>query len=169
MYQLITETDSLRINHGVFQTDEDVMAYLQKLYEDDDTFDLDGNTDIQIRKVDPAANKGPYDTPVRDLLSRLKAAGFALQWVDDGEAIYHGVDTVEYAADYILSVDESHLGIKKNDHALWLFLVLGNGKEEIVSDYTYRDCPEHKELEAVLDDFYQRWIPAERPIYNIED
>lgn len=51
MYQLIIETESKRVNHGVFKSDDEVMAYLQRLYEEDVAFDEDGNTDINISKV----------------------------------------------------------------------------------------------------------------------
>ena len=104
--------------------------------------------------------EGPFDAPVRDLLKRLKAAGFVLQWADDGEDVFHVIKNVDHAADILLSVDESHIGIKKGLVPFWLFIVLGNGKDEIVSDYTWTDCPEHKELEAVLDAFCDHWAPA---------
>ena len=98
------------------------------------------------------SDEGPFDEPVRDLLKRLEAAGFELKWVDDGGEIYH-----DNFHDHITGVDESHLGIEKDGVAMWLLLVLGNGKEELVADYAYRDCPEHEELEAALDAFYNHW------------
>ena len=103
------------------------------------------------------SDEGPFDKPVRDLLKRLTAAGFVLQWADDGEEVFQVIKNVDHAADILLSVDESHIGIKKGLVPFWLFIVLGNGKEEIVSDYTWTDCPEHKELEVVLDAFSAHW------------
>lgn len=111
----------------------------------------------------PPNDPHPFRKPVRDLLKRLIDAEFRLLWVDDGEDTFFNVN-FETAADHILSVDESYLGIRKRGSIpFWLFIVLGNGKEELVSDYSWSDCPEHKELEAVLDAFYEHWQPAQAP------
>jgi len=108
-----------------------------------------------LEQEDSPYNDGPYDAPVRDLLSRLEAAGFELKWVDDGGDVSHN-----NFLHHITGVDESNLGIEKDGVAMWLFLVLGNGKEEIVSDYSYRGIfsPVQNEMDAVIDKFYDHWL-----------
>jgi len=90
---------------------------------------------------------------VRDLLERLVAAGFAIGEIDDGD------DTIEFttldaAVDTITSVDESTVWLAAHDKSdPVLFIVLGNGPNEIVADY----CGGSPRLDMILEGHSNDW------------
>lgn len=92
--------------------------------------------------------KHPQQTVVNTLVRDLKAAGFTPIKVDDGmEMVTAEECRVE---DSITSVDMSQLLITKGGEDFWLMIILGNGDDELVADYTYRNSDIGRELDKVL-------------------
>jgi hypothetical protein len=90
---------------------------------------------------------------VRDLLERLIAAGFVISEIDDGEETIK-FTTLDAAVDTITSVDESTVWTTATDKSdPVLFIVLGNGPEEIVADY----CGGGPRLCMILEGFSKDW------------
>jgi len=90
---------------------------------------------------------------VRDLLERLVSAGFAVSDIDDGGDLI-AFTTLDAAVDTIASVDESTvytLAQDKSDPVL--FIVLGNGPDEIVADY----CGGSPRLDMILEGHSKDW------------
>jgi leucyl-tRNA synthetase len=92
-----------------------------------------------------------YDRETRDLIARLRAAGFVPLTVDNGEAVTKWDEENQQAfADEAAACDESLIRCTDpNGRKVTLWLVYGNGPGELVCDYTATP-----ELEAVVDAFY---------------
>ena len=71
---------------------------------------------------------------VKGLVEHLKAAGFELMGLNDGEEEIETTDLKE-AMEHIFNLDESHIYFKSPaGQKHWIFLVHGNGVD-IISDY----------------------------------
>lgn len=102
----------------------------------------------------PTKTEHPFDQAVGSLLHRLKQGGFKLVAVDDGGEV------VPATKENILSVDESRLLIEKAGDNFTLLIILGNGLDEIVADYTYKETLAAWELEQILTEFSDYWTDS---------
>ena len=107
---------------------------------------------------------------VEDLISRLLAKGFSLGYVYDGGYESITVHTIEDAVDAICAVDDSYLYVlapyRKTTPVSdrdwkWVKIVLGNGPDEIVNDYTCDPL-----IDQVTAEHAKAW--EDRPIPTIE-
>ena len=96
-------------------------------------------------------NHDDYDTETRDLIARLRAAGFAPLTVDNGETVTKWDPENQQAfAEEAAACDESVIRCTDpHGRKVALYLVYGNGPGELVCDYTATP-----ELEAVVESFY---------------
>jgi hypothetical protein len=96
---------------------------------------------------------------VRDLLERLIAAGFTIAFTDNGEDYvdYNPVPDFDDVVGELTATDESTLGIHSADCMAELYIVLGNGPDEIVSDYGITTSSDGSRLDHVLQDFSSHW------------
>lgn len=113
-----------------------------------------------------------WETPVRDLLTRLLSFGFRLMQVDNGEGcvtVSHARRELEQqkALEEITATDESFLYVshESGESDCVLYIILGNGYEDMVADYTADDT-----LEECLLEYEKHWegvavkqVPRERP------
>ena len=108
----------------------------------------------QARLPRPTPNYRPV---VGSLLSTLQHAGFELVSVEDGGA-WHTLEGTprsrrQAAKAAICAVQDASLFVRNSEgKKLWLYIVLGNEPEEIVSDFTV-----NLELEKAIDKFSQKW------------
>jgi hypothetical protein len=112
----------------------------------------------RILRCDRAEEGGvPMSTPTNDraavgqVLRVLKAAGYKLQHVDNGEENVK-VATATEAIDAIFEVDNAWLYVLDTDTGAqgWVFFVLGNDPEEVVCDHTVN-------LSDTLDPLLDSW------------
>ena len=91
----------------------------------------------------------PYASQVNRLLALLTQSGFALNSVYDGGETIPTL-SIDAAASNILGVDESTLYVTHPERksSLALYIVLGNGAGELVSDWTSWD-----KLNSLLDSY----------------
>jgi hypothetical protein len=98
-----------------------------------------------------------FEPEVRSLLHTLKAHGFTLRKVDNGEAVTLA-DDPQFVSE-IIACDEAHLYVTAPDgKRATLFLVLGNSPGEVVCDYTATPA-----LDAAVDEHYKRWDGRKQP------
>jgi len=97
-----------------------------------------------------------YRKPVKDLLTRLEKAGFELAGVMDGLCLHTQYQSNFHA--FILSVDESHLIVRKDNGEVTIFLVLGNGEWEIVTDYVTSSEELMSEMDEITEAFSDYWL-----------
>jgi hypothetical protein len=111
-----------------------------------------------------------WSKPVSSLLYRLQEKGFTLISVFDGEETTtlvnnNPIHRRKEATEIITSVDESWVTVGYKEDRADLYLVLGNGPDEILADYSY--CPD-TELEALLeeveDQFSRAWENKKVPV-----
>lgn len=98
-------------------------------------------------------NSDTYRNETLDLFRRLESAGFQILSVDNGEEKTQRADVDLYTfLDETMACDEAWLRVRSgaNGAASTLYLVYGNGKGELVCDYTCSD-----DLERVVDAFYE--------------
>lgn len=88
---------------------------------------------------------------IRQIIRALKAAGYTLRAVNDGEELIP-VSTESGALAAIMAVDEATLIINLPDDAGrgWIYFVLGNEPFEVAADYTLN-------LSPVLDPLTEGW------------
>jgi hypothetical protein len=91
------------------------------------------------------------ESAIRLTIRALRAAGYSLQCVDDGEEEVK-VRTEAEALEAITAVDSAHLYLTTSDgeHAGWVWFVLGNEPFEVVSDHTLT-------LSHALDPLLESW------------
>jgi hypothetical protein len=97
-------------------------------------------------------NADTYRNETLDLFRRLESAGFQLLSVDNGEeeTKREDVDLATFLSE-TMACDEAWLRVRNAEgKGRTLYLVYGNGKGELVCDYTCSD-----DLERVVDAFYQ--------------
>ena len=92
-----------------------------------------------------------YENETRDLIARLRDAGFAPLTVDNGESVTKWDEENQTAfADEAMACDESVIRCTDpNGRKVALYLVYGNGPGELVCDHT--DTPE---LSSIVSAFY---------------
>lgn len=104
-----------------------------------------------------------YTDCLQDLLDRLLAAGFVIDWVDDmGDdgSGYYDSPKLDEAVDVMLSVDESQLQVSLAGVPFCLYIVLGNHVSEVVADYATTSRSDTNPLDRVLGEFYEKWEEA---------
>ena len=104
-----------------------------------------------------------YTDCLQDLLGRLIAAGFVIDWVDDmGDdgSGYYDSPTIDEAVEVMLSVDESQLQVSLAGVPFCLYIVLGNHVSEVVADYGTTRGADTEVLKKVLGEFYTKWEEA---------
>ena len=97
-------------------------------------------------------NADSYRKETLDLFRRLQAANFRIISVDNGEEeTFLGEVDGDTFLDETMACDEAHLYVETTSgKGRVLYLVYGNGKGELVCDYTCDD-----DLERVVDAFYE--------------
>ena len=102
-----------------------------------------------------------YTDCLQDLLDRLLAAGFVIDWVDDGLDNGDGFyANPKDAVDVMMSVDESSLGVSLDGVPFSLCIILGNDKSEIVADYFGPREKDTEKLDEVMIKFCAKWEGA---------
>jgi len=87
---------------------------------------------------------------IRQIIRALLAAGYALDYVDDGEDEVK-VSTEAEALDAITAVDSAHLFVKHpTERASHVWFVLGNSPDEVAADHGVS-------LSPVLDPLHHKW------------
>jgi hypothetical protein len=99
---------------------------------------------------------------VGSLLSKLQKAGFTLVAVDSGcgQVPLTGTDREkrQEAKFEICAVDEARLHVENSESiSKWLYVVLGNEPEELVSDHSASG------LDVVVEEFQQQWRGVKCP------
>lgn len=97
-------------------------------------------------------NADTYRTETLDLFRRLQNEKFRIISVDNGEEeTFWGEVDAETFLEETMACDEAHLYVENaSGKRRMLYLVYGNGKGELVCDYTCDD-----DLERVVDAFYE--------------
>ena len=88
---------------------------------------------------------------VRQIVLALVEAGFTVNTVDYGDGETELVHNVDDAIDEVMAVDESYLifhDSRGND--FWVYFVLGNDPEEVVSDHSLS-------LGKIIDEVVREW------------
>ena len=80
----------------------------------------------------PTTDRGAIEQIIR----ALRAAGWELDSVDDGDGELQKVATEPAAIEAIMAVDCAHLYVRRAGIVGWVFFVLGNDPEEVANDYT---------------------------------
>lgn len=94
---------------------------------------------------------GSDEQGVRQIIRALRAAGYRLVMVFDGEEEI-AVSTESAAIEAIFAVDMAHLHVKHPETGVtgWVWFVLGNDPEEVAADYTVT-------LSHVIDPLTDSW------------
>lgn len=87
---------------------------------------------------------------IRQIIRALKAAGWALTFVDDREE-ETPVKGEQEAIDVIMGVDEAFMHVQRDGVNGYVFFVLGNDPEEVACDYTVN-------LGDVIDPLTDSWF-----------
>lgn len=94
----------------------------------------------------PTSDRGGIQQVIRG----LRADGWSLDFVDDGEEDVPVTNETE-AIEAIMAVDMAHLFVRKGEERGHVWFVLGNDPDEVAADYTLT-------LSATLDPLIERWI-----------
>jgi len=88
---------------------------------------------------------------IRQVIRALRKSGHVLYSVNDGEEETK-VSTETAAVEAIMAVDMAHLHVTLpgGNGAGWVFFVLGNAPDEVVSDYTLN-------LDPTIDNLIRTW------------
>lgn len=108
------------------------------------------------------------------VLERFLAAGWTVDWTDNGEEGRKPFTTLEEAIADVTACDEGWVRVTKNGNSSTLYLVFGNSPGELISDYTYPAeegsyTPKkgteqwHAELETITAAHYQEWDGKPQP------
>jgi hypothetical protein len=73
---------------------------------------------------------------IRQAIRALKADGWELAFVNDGDYEDVAVSTETEAIDAITAVDDASLHVTKGTDTGWVRFVMGNEPDEVVCDYT---------------------------------
>ena len=101
-----------------------------------------------------------YRPELDSLLAALRAAGYSLSTVDNGEDV-RANPTDDLAARVLLATDEGTLIVSREGRKATLLLVFGNAPGELVADYSLQHS-----LEVVLDSEADLWASKEQPVLH---
>ena len=97
---------------------------------------------------------------IEDAIKHLLDQGLTLYSVDNGDDEEVLVNTINEAVEEIDGVDEAHLYVKNPDgKKRWIFFVMGNEPEEIMSDYICDPL-----IEKAFDIFCNKWEGVSCPL-----
>lgn len=86
---------------------------------------------------------------IRQTIRALRAAGWELEYVDDGEDETL-VSNEDKAVKAVTAVDDAILVVGKDSKRAWVRFVLGNAPDEVVCDYTVN-------LSDALEPMFESW------------
>lgn len=91
------------------------------------------------------------ESGIRQTIRALRAAGYVLDYVNDGEELVNVTNEKE-AIEAIMAVDDAYLHVKFSDGepASWVRFVMGNDPEEVICDHGVS-------LSHVLDPLTEGW------------
>ena len=88
---------------------------------------------------------------VRQIVLALVEAGLTVNTVDYGDGETELVHNVDDAIDEVMAVDEVYLILHNSQgHDFWVYFVLGNDPEEVVSDHSLS-------LGRIIDEVVREW------------
>ena len=87
---------------------------------------------------------------IRQTIRALRAAGWELDFVRDGEEDIPVTDENKAIKD-LTAVDQSYLNVKRGEVTGYVFFVLGNDPEEVICDYTTN-------LDPTISDLTNGWF-----------
>lgn len=103
---------------------------------------------------------------VKSLLRRLEKSGFLLDSGHNGEDEFKFDGDRAAFVENLIACDEANIYVRHKDTPGKLFavyLVLGNDPGELVSDYSWSECPAGKELDAACFAHSEEWTGREQP------
>lgn len=107
---------------------------------------------------------------VSSLIKKLQNHDVEILGVNDGESML-GIPQEQsklgirkWAVSAIVSVDHSSVLIRKNGQTAMLYIILGNGPEEILADYCVKSGKLCDIIESVENEFYSQWEGKKVPV-----
>lgn len=88
---------------------------------------------------------------VRHLIRVMKLAGWAIDFIDDGEKVY--IDSEKEAMDTVFSVDDCKIYFRKGQRNHWVFIVLGNDGWDAIADYSYSSTDDFEKTMEIVNKY----------------
>lgn len=115
-----------------------------------------------------------WNPETKAVLERFLAAGWTIEWTDNGEEGRKPFTTLEEAIADVTACDEGWVRVTKDGNSSTLYLVFGNEPGVLISDYTYPaeegsyDAKKgteawKKELDGITEAHYQEWDGRPQP------
>jgi hypothetical protein len=106
-----------------------------------------------------------WEKVVRSLIKFLKKDGIESWKADNGEDEDGELESASPTklAERVCECDEGWLYVRKGDMKLRLYIVLGNGPEEIVSDWSYKTGTDDQPFQIAWNKFMAYWETRKVP------
>ncbi len=104
---------------------------------------------------------------ISPLMRRLQKAGFSLDRVWDSEEWHEVANSKAEAAEAICAVDEATIRISKEGETFGIYIVLGNGPDEVVCDHTCSDSEVSLLLEKTIEGHSIAWEGRKCPTMTV--